>query len=495
MTSTIHSIIDFATQQYHAFDASTLEFSLAHFLGGIVLMFGFYATYVYNKWEKDFCGQRVMRTCDHSPSNKHPPEISKFEAAQAHIAEHAFDDCEFTEFATEKQSRLRRSINVIRKRARAISFMGAMSGNDTADHLDMDHVNIRYWDFLWGFCFIGPFSYILWKKGTVILAWRKWLVNKGYMTLVPADYDALVGIIVMEQSQVIHYFATTRKDKVDKLGNVAGFYFADFPYVDNECNYKVADLLAVHIDLDTKRFVKANMDHVSLNASETLILLWFNTVAAQHVKLHAMANWGINQHPSLRETNPFLLQNSTVTAIYNYFGYSTFHTFFTTWVKQGLLSDGWAGEKQPWNNCVNHGIREGIAHHSNITDLVKYSRFVNFAVKVRAIFIHEFGIHKHMFPGIDGEAFFVGTVLHSLDHTLMEWNLPDALYLNVDDPKFGKMAEIGRIVRCGFVSDVPGLYFNKRFSGSSHPFYKKVYDRAYMVDKELADNMDTCIIK
>merc|ERR1711862_1005515 len=54
---------------------------------------------------------------------------------------------------------------------------------------------------------------------------------------------------------------------------------------------------------------------------------------------------------------------------------------------------------------------------------MRYSRFVNFSIKARAIFINEFAKHKHLFPGIDGEAFFVGTVLHSLDHTLMEWNL------------------------------------------------------------------------
>jgi len=495
MTTILHSIIDFASKHYQAFDVSTLEITFTHVLGGIVLLFGWHVSTTYSRWEKEFCGQRVSRTCDHSPSNKNPPEIQKFEEAQAHIAEHAFQDCEYLECTSAKQSRLRRSINVIRQQARALSFMGAMHGDETADELDMDHVNIRFLDFLWGFCFIGPFSYVLWWKGTKWLRWRKWCVDKGYMTLEEPDYDALVGTILMETSQVIHYFATTRKEKHDDLGNVAGFYFADFPYVDNDCNYKVADLFAVHIDLDTKRFVKSKLDHVYLNASETLLLLWFNCVATQHVKLHAMANWGINQHPSLRETNKFFLQNSTVTALYNYFGYSTFTNFFATWEKQGLLSQGWTSDKKPWTKCVNHGIHEGIANHSNITDLVKHSRFVNFAVKVRAIFIHEFGIHKHMFPGADGEAMFVGTVLHSLDHTLMEWNLPDPLFLDIDDPKFGRMAEIGRIIRVGFVQDVPGLYFNKRFSGSTHPFYKKVYDRACMVDKELADNMDTCIIK
>ena len=63
---------------------------------------------------------------------------------------------------------------------------------------------------------------------------------------------------------------------------------------------------------------------------------------------------------------------------------------------------------------------------------------------------------------IDGEAMFIGTVLHSLDHTLMAWNLDDPLMLRADNPEFRAMVEIGMVVRAGFVDDLPGLYFNKR---------------------------------
>eukprot|EP00957_Ditylum_brightwellii_P152124 11582677-Ditylum_brightwellii.AAC.1 len=70
----------------------------------------------------------------------------------------------------------------------------------------------------------------------------------------PVDYEALVGKLVLEQSQAIHYFATTKKDS--KLGKIAGFFFADFPYIDQSGNMKVADLFAVDINLDTKKMVK-----------------------------------------------------------------------------------------------------------------------------------------------------------------------------------------------------------------------------------------------
>lgn len=69
------------------------------------------------------------------------------------------------------------------------------------------------------------------------------------------------------------------------LGNIAGFFFADFPYVDNNCQFQIANLFAVDIDLDTKRFKKAKLDDEILTAKEAVTLLWYNTIAAQHVKL------------------------------------------------------------------------------------------------------------------------------------------------------------------------------------------------------------------
>ena len=71
----------------------------------------------------------------------------------------------------------------------------------------------------------------------------------------------------------------------------------------------------------------------------------------------------------------------------------------------------------------------------------------------------------------------------------------DALYLDTSHSRFGNMASCGQMVKVGFVSDVDGLYFHKRFKGSGHPFYESVYEKAAKIDKGLADNMDTCIIK
>lgn len=174
------------------------------------------------------------------------------------------------------------------------------------------------------------------------------------------------------------------------LSSPTGFFFADFPYVDNDCRFQIANLFAVDIDLDTKRFVKAKLADELLTVKEAVILLWFNTskatscdygalsfvfrkltshiitnpskVAAQHVKLHAMANWGTtNVDDSLDSVNSFLRQNSVVTTMYNFFGYTSFSGFLSIWAKQGLLSNGWADPHMPF---------------VQIESLVKHSRFV-----------------------------------------------------------------------------------------------------------------------
>ena len=77
----------------------------------------------------------------------------------------------------------------------------------------------------------------------------------------------------------------------------------------------------------------------------------------------------------------------------------------------------------------------------------------------------------------------------------MDWNLEDPLWLDVTHPEYGKMAELGRIVKVGFVGDLPGLLFHKRYKESKHPFYEKVYAEAVKLNPKLADCMDTCIVK
>ena len=462
----------------------------------------YFVWHTYNSYEKYMGGKRLNRNNSSCPSNRQPPDIKDAETNRQKVRDNSrysenFDDCELLHHLDDVKvvKRENTRFRELMKRSAtlkpaAFRSKGSLS-NQKAVELDMDHIYISFRDFLWAYASIGHFSYLLWLKLTRWLLIKQYLVKKGWMKMKPVDYAELAGKLCLEQSQAIHYYARTQPGSA--LGDIAGFFFTDFPYFDSDCKYQTAKLFAVDIDLKTKKMVKAKLDSDNLTAKQAVILLWYNTIGAQHVKLHALANWGVNFDERIKEKEPFFYRNSLVTTMYNFFGKSLFHGYMKGWESDGLLHKGW--DLNGWVQSVNEGIKANIWQHAQIVELVPHSRFVNFVVKVRAIFINEFAKHKSSFPGVHGEAMFVGTILHSLDHTIMDWNMEDPLWLDVDDPRFGALAKLGRIVKMGFVQDVPGLYFHKRFKGSGHPFYESVYAKAAKIDKELADHMDTCIVK
>jgi hypothetical protein len=471
-----------------------------------VLLCGVFLHYIYKQYNTHFGGKRLHRSEENSPSSckLDPPSVRSWESYRKQ-----HDD-----------------LNDSYKLHQNLFTPSAASQKPAAAELDMDHVHINPFQLLWAFTFVGPFSYLLWKKASILLKLRIFLVERGVLSKKPVDLGKLVGKLVLEQSQVVHYVGRVKKTRTRKQGSIAGFFFPgkciirdvpvvtyyygllfthsyptnphfhfiiDFPYVDKAGKLQIATFLSVDIDLNTKRMVSCKMDDESLTASEALILLWYNTISAQHVKVHALGNWGINVGNESTDINPFLQRNSIVSVVYNYFGFTSFPTFMEEWKKEGLLSKDW--DPQALTDTFIHGVKENVCQHSHVTELMSHSDFVNFITKTRSIFHKEFAKHKHMFPGVHPEGLFAGTVLHSLDHELMEKNLEDPLWLDVDDARFGKMAELGRVVRVGFVPEVPGYYFHRHFRGSGHPFYEAVYARAAKINKEMADNMETCICR
>mmetsp|Transcript_47779 Transcript_47779/g.147621 ORF Transcript_47779/g.147621 Transcript_47779/m.147621 type:complete len:195 (+) Transcript_47779:759-1343(+) len=183
---------------------------------------------------------------------------------------------------------------------------------------------------------------------------------------------------------------------------------------------------------------------------------------------------------------------SRITVMYNYFGKSIFPRLAKRWHRWGWCTSDWPELPE----VFAHSESQGIPEHRAIYELQQHSEVVNFVVRVRNNFLNSFAeCKKATFPGVDGEALFVGTVLHSLDHTLMGWNLEDPLWLDVESERFATMAELGRVVRVGFVEDLPWLLVKRRCRGSPVSFFRGVYKYACTVNRKFADSMDTCIIK
>ena len=248
-----------------------------------------------------------------------------------------------------------------------------------------------------------------------------------------------------------------------------------------------------YVNLKEKKMTKATFDGQQVTGRQVAQILFFYNLSANHVKIHSMANWGLNTENSVKDTNSFLYQNSIITVMYNHFGFTGFADYIPDWKSQGFLSDKWTSDA--WIQTVTQGVTDGMFAHPNIEELVPYSRLVNFIVKTRPIFLSDFAKYRTQFPGVNGEAMYIGTVMHSLDHTCQDWACEDPLWLDVEDERFGLLAEMGRMVKVGFIKDLPGLYFHKRFKGSKHPFYAGFYKKAAKIDRKYADVMDTCIVK
>jgi len=358
------------------------------------------------------------------------------------------------------------------------------STQNASTALDMDHVSVPWWDFLWTYLFVAPNAVFLYARGISVLLVRQALNRRGWLEQKPLDERKLLARLVLESMEVLQ-FACKR---MTCEGEIGCFCWPDFPMLDNKGNLVIASLLQIEINLVSKEMVSGDLDGRQLTPKEAIILVWFHTIFAGHVKLHALANWGVND---LCLNSPFVRRNSIITVMYNHFGKVTFPRLASFWAKYGVSKYDFS----TIGSVIDFGLSKGIAYHGKTRELQPHSEIVDFVIKVRNSFMNTFQKHKNDLKGIDGEAMFVGTILHSLDHTLMEWNLEDPLWLDVDSTDFGLMAEVGRFVRVGFVPDLPGLMFEKGFKDAPHEFYRAVYAHASRINQRFADHMDTCIIK
>ena len=356
---------------------------------------------------------------------------------------------------------------------------------------DMDNLYISFYDFLCFFIFVSPNIVYLAIKGGVILTIRRF-INSNIINLVkPWQPDLIAGRLLLETSEILHYAGKTENKGEEKKGK---FIWKDFIYMNNLGNITIAKYVFMEVDLKSKLFTRGEIDGMELSPYEAVQLLSFHAAVVVHPMLHTFSNWGINPN----HTNKFLKRMATITVMYNYVGFTWFpRVVLPLLVNFRLLLDRkmevnfqMTFQEYFWTNWL-----KGIPNHQLIVELVHYSSFVKFVVKVRKIFLNTFDKYQNEFIGIDKEAMFAGTILHSLDHIMFESIIEDPLCFFSGFTKFGVAGRLAGYIRAGFTHDLPGLVFNKRFKDASHPFFQEVYSEAKKIDPELADLIDTCIIK
>jgi hypothetical protein len=473
-------------------------------MAAIVIVFNVVYIYaVYCRW-KEHVVLRKKRSDPASPSNEQRPAVKtetapgspnmrkRIQKYRSELAQHAEKVCSTAAHAPQQG---KAHTHLLRARSAPGAFSCCMNPDSTCEllskieavDLDMDHIYLAFRDFLWASYFILPNSVYLWVRGFLVLKLREQMFHYGIISPLKHDSRRTCALLVLNgpSTSVAYQF-----QMIDKRGHtVAIFAFPNFPMLNNQGKYTEADLFSVEIDLSDCVLTKASIDGIDITSDEALILIWFYRISAGHVKIHAFSNWATNVQ---QFRFPFLRKMSVITVMYNYFGNTSFPLLCRMWWQLGLTTIDFSNVKRVFES----GVGQGINDHGNILELAKFSETIDFLIKIRNHFMNEFQKERDCFPAIEGESLFLGTIVHSLDHTLMEWDLQDPLWLQTTG-KYKTMAELGRLVRAGFVENLPGILFCKRYSDAPKEtqLYSSVYAAASKLNKRLADQMDMCIIK
>ena len=148
-----------------------------------------------------------------------------------------------------------------------------------------------------------------------------------------------------------------------------------------------------------------------------------------------------------------------------------------------------------FKQACDFSIASGMHEHSNLHHLGLKSKLAHFVVCVRRRFLRLMPEYSKDFNEAIPEAVFVGSIIHSLDHSQIGYYIQDDLWFEADEPYYAAMASQCRIVRAAFVDDLPFLAWNCKCKDSPHPLFRKVYEDVVHVDARLAGYMDCCIIK
>ena len=108
-----------------------------------------------------------------------------------------------------------------------------------------------------------------------------------------------------------------------------------------------------------------------------------------------------------------------------------------------------------------------------------------------------FAEQRSNFPeSYSAEAYFLGTVVHSLDHfNYIRHVDPWALVAMRVSPALETLRRIQCVVRYMISDDLPGIVFARDFKDAPMAFHRQVYQAGRRIDPQLAAQMQTCIVK
>lgn len=471
----------------------------------VVLMLIIFVWYVYNcflVWEQIYC-YRTPRTEIGCPSNKKRPIVypnSFVELRRCPFSEQIYPSATIRESMKKGHRRRGTAHTNLLPNSHKLAKRKTLSQLKAGGY-DMDHVYIRFAVYLWGMLFIYPNWVLYMTTNYAVRMGRINLIRMGWLSPpAPIDFQKAVGMMALETCFVLYF--TRMVDEKDKRkedhGKIIGeFVVPNFAYFDWKKNTHSEKNLVLRLDLKEKRMVSCFLGpNREISPKLAHLLLMFDRLTA-HVIIHALANWGLN--PDAKD--PFIQRMSQASCIYNYLGFTGLQNFWDLVEKWGITDvhpDGVNSLSDAVNWVFIKNLARGITLHSQLIILMKYSELVDYVIKLRNFFLIKFEDYREDMAGIDGEALYVGTVLHSLDHSQsFEIGLKQHDYAHyvTDVDEFRSMASMVRYGAYGMMEDLPLLSFDVKYRDAPHPFFRAVYERGAKLNKKFADIMDCCIIK
>jgi len=243
--------------------------------------------------------------------------------------------------------------------------------------------------------------------------------------------------------------------------------------------------LRIIIDISKRKILKATFMDKNLEFGDALALLLLAGAVQTHPVIHSFANWGINPNSS----NKFLRKMASCTIWYNNLGLASMPWFLGILCRLGI-------HKYTTCDVSRIAIHQGphtVPPHTDLRLLTDDVEFVDFVVKVRKFFLEQFAKYKDDFPGVDGEALFIGTVLHSVDHYQASRIVNINDFRGSDD--FLATREFASVILNCFTDEHHFSLFERRFSHAPHEFYRSVYEYAATLNTQLADSLECTIAK
>ena len=326
-------------------------------------------------------------------------------------------------------------------------------GSSVPVPLDMNHVSLGLWQYLWAAHAIAIPAIAL-----VMLGWCQIQLSRLLKLLGLLPEASEIDLRRMIYHLVLENLCTGVADiEGTEAGKVATFVFSPFPlYLDQKSQVlsHVKTSMVVKLNLSREDFVHAELDGDICSLTDAAVLLAHYVTNVNHPRMHAYANWAID--PADR-SNRYLQKMSVVTTCYNHYGLTNFPQMASNMVHQG------AGPAVA--ACFKESLRSGVPEHKQVLALGEHSKLLNFMIKLRLPFKQAFRECREDFPAsYSCESHFLGTVVHSLDHYVFCKTINPWVFSGLKPSKeYQTLHSTVLLARCCALDDIPTVGLEKYF--------------------------------